>query len=100
MLAMSVLLDYEQGCEILPGVYRRLRDCSAVELDMATECRRLRSDLRAKAEALLREAAHYGIPVPDDLRDQLALSGGGDVPMLVGLVDDLEAIVRAEALAA
>ena len=96
---MSVLLDYNETVEILPGVNRRVYDCTIDDLDMATECELLRRDLRVKAETLLSEAAHYGIAIPDDLRDQLALCLG-DTPTLVGLVDELAEIVRPGLVAA
>jgi hypothetical protein len=82
------VLDYDAQIEVMPSVFMRVRDCTAGDLEMARECDVARQRLREQAEALLAEAHHHDITIPQRLRERLAM-WSDDLPGLTALLDEL-----------
>lgn len=76
----------------MAGVFKRLRDCHADELEMAMECHTARAQLHTEAEALLGEIAYRNLDIPDDLRERLGVWTDSLLDA-VSLVDELRSAV-------
>jgi len=91
MVALATNMDMEVEC--VPGVLRRLRDCTVADLDLAREMEGRRAMLRVEAEILVGRAAEGDIELPDELREALS-NWSGLLPELEALVSELHATVR------
>jgi hypothetical protein len=71
--------------EIVPGVLRRLIDCTTADLDAARSIEGHKLMLRCEAELLVERAATTDTAINDDLRERLSV--------FAGLLPDLETLV-------